>query len=155
MEPTLWVAAFLAGLLGSGHCFGMCGGIAGSLGAISGASTRSIAPPALQFNFGRVLGYALLGAVAGGVLGAAGVDRDRVFPWMRPWFPQYQLADGGLNCDERVYTRETPRSSFLSTLPPLEAVSDGETPSPILTRQWYDVVEDLAHLGETGLLRSG
>jgi len=72
MEPTLWVTAFLAGLLGSGHCFGMCGGIAGSLGAISGASSRSIALPALQFNFGRVLGYALLGAVAGGVLGAAG-----------------------------------------------------------------------------------
>ena len=72
MDPTVWVAAFLAGLLGSGHCFGMCGGIAGSLGAISGASSRSVALPALQFNFGRVLGYAFLGAVAGGVLGAAG-----------------------------------------------------------------------------------
>jgi len=72
LEPTLWVTAFLAGLLGSGHCFGMCGGIAGSLGAISGVGNRSIALPALQFNSGRVLGYALLGAVAGGVLGAAG-----------------------------------------------------------------------------------
>jgi sulfite exporter TauE/SafE len=72
MDPALWVTAFLAGLLGSGHCFGMCGGIAGSLGAMAGASSRSLALPALQFNFGRVLGYALLGAVAGGVLGAAG-----------------------------------------------------------------------------------
>jgi sulfite exporter TauE/SafE len=72
MDPAVWVTAFLAGLLGSGHCFGMCGGIAGSLGAISGANSRSIALPALQFNSGRVLGYALLGAVAGGVLGAAG-----------------------------------------------------------------------------------
>jgi sulfite exporter TauE/SafE len=72
MDPALWVTAFLAGLLGSGHCFGMCGGIAGSLGAISGVRSRAIALPALQFNFGRVLGYALLGAVAGGVLGAAG-----------------------------------------------------------------------------------
>ena len=72
MDPAVWVTAFLAGLLGSGHCFGMCGGIAGSLGAISGANSRSIALTALQFNSGRVLGYALLGAVAGGVLGAAG-----------------------------------------------------------------------------------
>jgi sulfite exporter TauE/SafE len=72
MEPAVWVTAFLAGLLGSGHCFGMCGGIAGSLGALSGGSNRSIALPALQFNFGRLLGYAVLGAIAGGVLGAAG-----------------------------------------------------------------------------------
>ncbi len=47
---------------------------------------------------------------------------DERFPWMRPWFIKYQLPDGGLNCDEEVYTRETPRSSFLSTLPCLEAV---------------------------------
>jgi len=72
MDPALWVTAFLAGLLGSGHCFGMCGGIAGSLGALSGASNRGVAWPALQFNLGRLLGYALLGALAGGILGAAG-----------------------------------------------------------------------------------
>jgi sulfite exporter TauE/SafE len=85
VDPAIWVTAFLAGLLGSGHCFGMCGGIAGSLGALSGASTRSIAPPALQFNFGRVLGYALLGAVAGGVLGAAGeiVALKPLGKWLR------------------------------------------------------------------------
>lgn len=72
MDHAVWVAAFLAGLLGSGHCFGMCGGIAGSLGAFSGASRRFIALPALQFNLGRILGYAILGAIAAGVLGAAG-----------------------------------------------------------------------------------
>ena len=72
MDPALGVTAFLAGLLGSGHCFGMCGGIAGSLGALSGASNRGVAWPALQFNLGRLLGYALLGALAGGILGAAG-----------------------------------------------------------------------------------
>jgi len=72
MDPAVWVTAFLAGLLGSGHCFGMCGGIAGSLGALSGASNRGVALPALQFNLGRLLGYALLGALAGGILGAAG-----------------------------------------------------------------------------------
>ena len=72
IDPAVWVTAFMAGLLGSGHCFGMCGGIAGSLGALSGVSSRSLARPALQFNFGRLLGYAALGALAGGILGAAG-----------------------------------------------------------------------------------
>jgi sulfite exporter TauE/SafE len=85
VDPAIWVTAFLAGLLGSGHCFGMCGGIAGSLGALTGTGNRSIAPPALQFNFGRVLGYALLGAVAGGVLGAAGeiVALKPLGKWLR------------------------------------------------------------------------
>ena len=52
----------------------------------------------------------------------ASANVDELFPWMRPWFIKYQLADGGLNCDEEVYTRETPRSSFLSTVPCLEAI---------------------------------
>ena len=71
-DPAVLVTAFMAGLLGSGHCFGMCGGIAGSLGALSGKGTGSMAVPALQFNIGRILSYALLGAIAGGILGAAG-----------------------------------------------------------------------------------
>src|SRR5687767_8830034 len=56
------------------------------------------------------------------VLAAAGVDVDRELPWIRPWFVRYQLPDGGLNCDEAAYARPVPRSSFLSTLPPLEAI---------------------------------
>ena len=73
IDLTVLAATFLAGLLGSGHCFGMCGGIAGSLGAISGLSGKgSTAWPALQFNLGRLFGYAVLGAIAGGILGAAG-----------------------------------------------------------------------------------
>jgi len=72
-DPAVLVTAFLAGLLGSGHCFGMCGGIAGSLGALSGGtSKRALVLPALQFNLGRLLGYAILGAIAAGVIGAAG-----------------------------------------------------------------------------------
>ena len=71
-DPAIFMAAFMAGLLGSGHCFGMCGGIAGSLGALAGVGNRSATWPALQFNFGRLLGYAMLGALAAGILGAAG-----------------------------------------------------------------------------------
>ena len=73
-DPAVLVTAFLAGLLGSGHCFGMCGGIAGSLGALSGGGIgqRALIGPALQFNLGRLTGYACLGALAAGVMGMAG-----------------------------------------------------------------------------------
>ncbi len=67
----LWSSAFIAGLLGSGHCLGMCGGIATALG--------SIAPAALPrswwvvlFHSGRILSYSTFGALAG-ALGAAGL----------------------------------------------------------------------------------
>ena len=56
------------------------------------------------------------------VLSAAGIDVHARLPWIREWFPRYQLADGGWNCDETAYLRPTPRSSFLSTLPVLEAL---------------------------------
>jgi sulfite exporter TauE/SafE len=84
-DPAVLVTAFLAGLLGSGHCFAMCGGIAGSLGALSGSGTRASVWPAIQFNGGRLLGYAILGALAGGILGAAG-DIVSLIPlgkWLR------------------------------------------------------------------------
>ncbi|MDD5090542.1 MAG: hypothetical protein PHQ23_06455 [Candidatus Wallbacteria bacterium] len=42
--------------------------------------------------------------------------------WTREWLTRYRLPDGGYNCDEQAYSRESPHSSFLSTLPPLEAM---------------------------------
>lgn len=56
------------------------------------------------------------------VLSACEVEVDEVLPWMRPWFFRYQMPDGGLNCDEEAYTKPSPKSSIVSTLPPLEAV---------------------------------
>jgi len=86
-DPAVLVTAFLAGLLGSGHCFGMCGGIAGSLGALSGGGTskRALIKPAVQFNLGRLLGYAILGAIAAGVIGAVGeiVSLKNYARWFR------------------------------------------------------------------------
>jgi len=85
-DPTVLVTAFLAGLLGSGHCFGMCGGIAGSLGALSGVgANRPMIWPAVHFNLGRMVGYAVLGAIAGGILGAAGdiMALKPVGKWLR------------------------------------------------------------------------
>lgn len=60
------------------------------------------------------------------VLEACGVDVDRALPWVRPWFVRYQMADGGLNCDEGAYrvTGECP-SSMVGTIPPLEAMLSG------------------------------
>lgn len=79
-------SAFVAGLLSSGHCFGMCGGIVGafSVGGSGGSGggggngrvgsagrTLSERLPGLAaYNAGRILTYAALGALAG-ALGAA------------------------------------------------------------------------------------
>ena len=57
------------------------------------------------------------------LLAACGVDIDRALPWVEPWFVRYQMADGGLNCDETAYavTTECP-SSMVATVPALEAM---------------------------------
>lgn len=65
LDPAVLSTAFLAGLLGSGHCFGMCGGIAAGLGAMS--KGRAVVP-ALQFNLARLASYAILGLLAATVL---------------------------------------------------------------------------------------
>lgn len=66
--PVL-ATAFVTGLLGSAHCFGMCAGISG-LFAINAsvASLKTQVPKAFAYNIGRVLSYAILGVVVG-VLG--------------------------------------------------------------------------------------
>jgi hypothetical protein len=69
----------------------------------------------------HVLCHCALGSIDR-VLAECGVDVDRALPWARAWYAKYQLADGGWNCDEAVYTRASPRSSFVSTLPVLEAL---------------------------------
>ncbi len=61
--PVL-AAAFVTGFLGSAHCVGMCGGISG-LFAVSASVTslRSQMPKAITYNLGRLLSYAILGAL--------------------------------------------------------------------------------------------
>lgn len=56
------------------------------------------------------------------LLHSAGIDVNERVPWIPKWYGKYQLQDGGLNCDEAAYTRPTPKSSMVSTLPALEAV---------------------------------
>lgn len=76
------LAAFLAGLLGGGHCAGMCGGIVTALTLQPGQSAsapRILRSRQLAYNLSRITSYALLGAVAG-LLGSAVAFFDIVVP---------------------------------------------------------------------------
>lgn len=64
VDLVVMTAALLAGLVGSVHCAAMCGGIATGLGSSQPGWTA-----ALQFNLGRIGGYALAGLLVG-LLGA-------------------------------------------------------------------------------------
>lgn len=72
--PAQWLAAFVVGLLGGIHCLGMCGGIVSALTFSLPPTQRnrlpSLFPLLLAYNAGRIGGYVLAGALAGG-LGAA------------------------------------------------------------------------------------
>ena len=56
------LAAVLMGLAGAGHCLMMCGGLAGALG--QQANWRQL----LSYNVGRIVSYALAGALVGAAL---------------------------------------------------------------------------------------
>ena len=69
-------AAFLAGLFGSVHCIGMCGGFVGLFNQSAENSPasgrfRGILPYWLLSNTGRIGSYMLAGAIAGTIGGAA------------------------------------------------------------------------------------
>ncbi len=60
----LLVAAFVTGLLGSAHCFGMCAGISGLFAVNqSVASLRRDIPMSILYNAGRVASYTVLGTL--------------------------------------------------------------------------------------------
>ncbi|HEX7811864.1 MAG TPA: sulfite exporter TauE/SafE family protein [Burkholderiales bacterium] len=63
MPETTFVAVFLAGLLGGGHCAAMCGGIIGALSA----QDRSALRLQLAYSSGRIASYSAAGAVAGAI----------------------------------------------------------------------------------------
>ena len=73
--------AFLVGLMGAGHCIGMCGGLIGAF------SSKLPAKPGqnqlatkltflLTYNAGRILSYGLAGALVGGSASALGMLFD-------------------------------------------------------------------------------
>lgn len=79
----IWLA-FSAGLAGSGHCLGMCGGIVTALALSyrdSGATDRFLFN--LLYHAGRICAYSLLGLTAGLAAQAGMVDALRpFFKWL-------------------------------------------------------------------------
>jgi sulfite exporter TauE/SafE len=65
------LALFIVGLLGAGHCAGMCGGIVGALSLQSPQGGASVAVH-LAYNLGRITSYGLAGLLAGALGAAAG-----------------------------------------------------------------------------------
>ncbi|MBL0226709.1 MAG: sulfite exporter TauE/SafE family protein [Geobacteraceae bacterium] len=71
--------SFLAGLAGSGHCLGMCGGLLAALAVASpGASAGQRLRMNLSYHIGRIITYTLLGLLAGAVSQAA------LFSFLKP-----------------------------------------------------------------------
>ena len=69
MSSSLALTALLMGLAGGPHCVAMCGAACAGIGQVAGVgAARSM----LGFQLGRVLGYALLGAVAAASVHALG-----------------------------------------------------------------------------------
>jgi sulfite exporter TauE/SafE len=66
-----FLALFLVGLLGAGHCAGMCGGIVGAL-SMQGPQGGTSLPIHLAYNLGRIASYALAGLLAGALGQLAG-----------------------------------------------------------------------------------
>ncbi len=67
-------AAFVTGLLGSAHCFGMCAGISGLFAVNANVQAlKTQVPKAVAYNGGRVFTYAILGVVVA-ILGKGAVD---------------------------------------------------------------------------------
>jgi hypothetical protein len=71
-----------------------------------------------------VLCHCALGSVAQ-VLAACGRDVDRELPFLEAWFVRYQMADGGLNCDETAYLADECPSSMVGTAASFEAMLAG------------------------------
>lgn len=79
------IAAFIIGLLGAGHCLGMCGGINAALSfAIPKASRGKRVALLAAYNVGRVSSYTLIGAVVGLLgLGANALNTGSSLPLAR------------------------------------------------------------------------
>ncbi|MFL0805393.1 MAG: sulfite exporter TauE/SafE family protein [Agarilytica sp.] len=76
MSLTLFLSAFIVGLMGAGHCLGMCGGIVAALSfGIPDASLLKRYIIIITYNIGRIASYVLLGVV----VGVVGLGADEAF----------------------------------------------------------------------------
>ena len=63
LSHSQYLVAFITGLLGGVHCFGMCGGIVGALSLGTPKNTSNTLVITLGYNIGRILGYVAAGAI--------------------------------------------------------------------------------------------
>ena len=100
MEPSLLLMLTM-GLLGSAHCVGMCGSIAGALALSLPRECRDdplcLARYIAIYNLGRLLTYAIAGAV-GGALGAvlSGAEHLPMLHQGARWLASLVLIAAGL-----------------------------------------------------------
>ena len=78
MQELTLISAMIVGLLGGGHCVGMCGGIVGAV-SLSLPGRRSPLGYLVAYNAGRIASYAIAGVFAG-MLGASSLFLNRLFP---------------------------------------------------------------------------
>lgn len=78
MQELTLLSAFIVGLLGGGHCVGMCGGIVGAV-SLSLPGQRSSFGYSLAYNAGRIASYTLAGLLVG-LLGASSLILNHLFP---------------------------------------------------------------------------
>ncbi len=64
MSGSLISMAFITGLMGFGHCVGMCGGLVGAL-SLSEAGRKGGWLFHLLYNIGRITTYTFIGGVVG------------------------------------------------------------------------------------------
>ena len=91
----LLISALILGLLGGGHCLGMCGGLMGAL-------TLAIPPEQrgrrlqllLAYNLGRILSY----ATAGLLFGLAGWAVAVGTPFLKQWAANFGVGRNGGQC---------------------------------------------------------
>ena len=78
MPELSLISALLVGLLGGGHCIGMCGGFTGAV-TLSLPEARARWPFMLAYNGGRIASYTLAGMLAG-LIGSSVFFLDHVLP---------------------------------------------------------------------------
>lgn len=66
MTTSQLISALIMGLLGSGHCLAMCGGVASSL-TLAVKDKSQVKRYTLLYNLGRTLSYCIAGALAAGI----------------------------------------------------------------------------------------
>jgi len=94
MLLSLMVTALLMGLAGSPHCLAMCGAACAAASGRGGFESRPVGrglSPFAWLMLGRLLGYAVAGAVVAASLGLLGGWAERT-AWIRPLWAMAQVG---------------------------------------------------------------